>query len=372
MGLPSFSVRRQPFGTLPSGEAVEKITLQQAGAASHPKHTAEFTNYGGRWLCFTGPDRDGVLDDVIRGPATLEECLVDTGYAGALIGRFANRIAGASFALGGMQHSLAANAGEHTLHGGACGFDRALWQVVAAEPQSDCAYVELVHHSPDGDQGFPGNLEVHARYTLLAGGKLELRLAASTDRTTVINLTAHPYFNLSGHDSAHDDCLGHLLQLSAESFLGISPEGIPEGHPLAVAETPFDFRHAHSVGERFGSANLQLAHGHGYDHYFQVDNAWPLPASPVLHAVLQEPQRGRELRIHSTLPGLQFYTGNFLGQDSTAATRWRGHAPAHRSALCLEPQFPPNAPNRPDFPSTCLSPGGAWQHVIVYELGVMS
>ena len=371
MGLSSFSVRRESLGTLPDGMEVQKVTLTQEGVDAPSGHTAVFTNFGGRWLSFTGPDRHGELADVIRGPETLEECLADNDYAGAIIGRYANRLEGAAFELDGVRHHLTANDRGNTLHGGISGFDRCCWQVDEVVQQEDCAFVEMVHRSPHGDQGFPGDLEVRARYTLRERGRLQLDLIATTDRATVVSLTCHPYFNLNGRRMEEsDNSLGHFLELPAASFLPISANAIPAGNPRQVAHTPFDFRSPSVIGARVNWPDEQLKAGHGYDHYFYIDAASPTPIAPTLHAVLHEPARGRQLKIYSTLPGLQFYSGNFLAGASNLSSSDDNAVRAYRPAVCLEPQFPPNAPNRQDFPSTKLVPGLEWRHSIVYELGV--
>lgn len=377
--MSQFSVQQEDFGALPNGARVQKITLRQESPDLHAKYSTVVTNFGGRLLAFTGPDRHGEAANIIRGPSTLAECLGDTNYAGAIIGRYANRIASASFILDGTRYLLSANSAGNTLHGGNCGFDGALWQIVTAEHHVDHAYVEMTHTSPHGDQGFPGNLQVRARYTLFAGGRLQLHLSATTDQVTVISLTAHPYFNLLGVLNQRTDvgdepsggqCLQHQLQIPAAAFLAISPQGIPAGAPRSVAHTPFDFREPSVLQDRLGIADQQLLSGCGFDHCYLIDNAWPSSAQPTLHATLYEPQSGRQLRVHSTLPGLQFYSGNFLGRGGDSS-QWNGARPTCREALCLEPQFPPDAPNRPDFPSTRLAPGDEWRHVIVYSLGVV-
>lgn len=371
MGLNSFSVRRERFGTLPDGMDVQKITLRQEGVDALSGHTAVFTNFGGRWLSFTGPDRHGELADIIRGPETLEECLADKDYAGAIIGRYANRLEGAAFELDGVRHQLTANDRGNTLHGGINGFDRCCWQVSEIVQQEDSAFVELTHCSPHGDQGFPGNLEVRARYTLRDGGRLQLDLIATTDRATVVSLTYHPYFNLHGRRiEESDNSVGHLLQLPATSFLPISAHAIPTGNLRPVTHTPFDFRSPSVIGARMDWPDKQLEAGHGYDHYFPIDAASPTPVAPTLHAVLHEPTRGRQLKVYSTLPGLQFYSGNFLAGASKRGSSDDNAVGTYRPAVCLEPQFPPNAPNRQDFPSTKLVAGLEWRHSIVYELGV--
>ena len=372
MPLTGFSAHQENFGTLPDGNAVAMITLRQQPWATSAGYSASITNFGGRLLGFTGPDRHGIEANIVCGPATLADCLADSSYAGAIIGRYANRIADASFALDGCRHQLVANHGSNTSHGGAKGFDRALWRIMMAEAGPECAFVELAHLSPHGDQGFPGNLEVRARYTLYAGGRLQLDFSATTDRPTVVSLTCHPYFNLAGAKNPQPSgCLNHRLHIPATHFLPISAQSVPEGASCEVAGTPFDFRERHSVGERIANASSQLSRAGGYDHYFPIDAALPSATAPVLHAVLQEPLQGRQLKILSTLPGLQFYTGNFLGksEENLANEQPENYLLPYRSALCLEPQFPPDAPNRRDFPSTRLMPGETWRHAIVYELG---
>jgi aldose 1-epimerase len=273
-------------------------------------------------------------------------------HLGCVVGRYANRIAGARFAQDGRTHALVANDGPHCLHGGPQGFGRAVW---AAEPIGDAA-VELHHTSPDGDAGFPGNLDVRVVYRL-EGAALHLELAAATDAPTVVSLASHAYWNLE--DGGATPILDHLLEIAAARYAPVAADGIPTGALAPVAGTPLDFRAPRRIGERIGA--LVASRG-GYDHPFALDAG----AAPA--ARLVAPRSGRTLALRTSLPCLQLYSGN--GFDGARAFRAGVATPRH-GAVALEAQQFPNAPNEPAFPSARLDPGQPWEHRIVYELGVV-
>jgi aldose 1-epimerase len=315
-------------------------------------YRVRLTDLGATLMRLDAPDREGRADNVLLGydsPTHYPSGGAPDGhaYAGALCGRFGNRIAGAGFALDGRRVTLAANDGRHALHGGARGFDRAIWQV--ADVAKDA--ITLTHLSADGDQGFPGNLAVTACYALSPDGTLALTLTARTDAPTHLNLVAHPYFDLSAGTDA--TIAAHRLRIAAAAFLPTDAEAIPTGERRAVAGTPFDFREDRAIGEP-DATDPQIAIGRGYNHNFVLDGSGLREVARLSH-----PPSGRTLTIATDRPGLQFYTGGYLGAP------WHPHA-----GLCLEAQDWPDAPNRADFPSTRLDPGLEWRSETRWTLGV--
>ena len=299
------------------------------------------------------PDRDGHLDDVVLGYDGLEGYLGSRAYFGAIVGRYANRIAGGRFTLEGRTCTLARNDGENHLHGGARGFDKAVW---TARPLAGTA-LELRYSSRDGEEGYPGALEAIVIYRLTDGDALEIDYQASTDRATVCNLTHHSYFDLDGGN----DVLGHRLTLRASRFTPVGAGLIPTGELRAVAGTPMDFRKATAIGARIGARDEQLALAGGYDHNWVLDREG---AGLVPAATLVGPVSGRVLEVLTTEPGLQLYTGNSL--DGTIIGK-RGKVYGLRSGLCLEAQHFPDSPNHPAFPSTALHPGERYRSSTVYR-----
>lgn len=327
---------------LPDGRTARAFDLV-AGPCS-----VRLTDLGATLLRFDAPDRGGRLGNILLGhddPA--DHAAGPHIYAGALCGRVANRIAGARFVLDGRPVALAANDGRHCLHGGPVGFDQALWRVT--EVAADA--VTFAHSSPDGDQGFPGTLDVTARYSLSPGGTLALALTARTDRPTHVNLVAHPYFDLSA--GADDTIAAHQLTIAADAFLPTDAEAIPTGERRAVAGTPFNFREERAIGEPDPS-DPQVAIARGYNHNFVCRGSRLREVARLSH-----PPSGRTLTIATDRPGLQLYTGGFLGSP------WHPHM-----ALCLEAQDWPDAPNRPDFPSTRLDPGMEWRSETRWTVGL--
>jgi aldose 1-epimerase len=320
---------------------------------------ARITNYGGIVMSLHVPDRNGTFADVVLGYDKVDDYVKTSPYFGCLVGRYGNRIAKARFSLDGQEYHLAANDGPNSLHGGSKGFDKVLWtaQPVPSElgPALDLRYL-----SKHLDQGFPGNLDVIARYTLTEDGSLRVDFTATTDQKTIVNLTHHSYFNLAGRG----DILGHRLYLNAEHFTPVDATLIPTGELRSVSGTPFDFRKPTVIGARIDADDQQIRFGGGYDHNWVI--AKPPGALGLLARGL-EPASGRALEVLSTEPGTQFYSGNFL--DGTIVGKGGWHY-QKRSAFCIEPQHFPNTPNQPSFPSVALAPGETYRNTIVYRFFV--
>jgi aldose 1-epimerase len=342
---------RTRFGQV-DGVPVDLVTLRGGSGVE-----ARITPYGGIVVSLVSPDAAGRLGDVVLGFDELAGYRPNQAYLGAIIGRYANRIAGAEFALDGRAHRVAVNHGRHSLHGGTRGFDAVVW-TAETEATADGPALVLRHTSPDGDQGYPGTLDVTARYTVTGDGALRLDLRAVTDAPTVVALTQHSYFDLAGDGSALD---GELL-IPAGRFVPTDGEQIPTGEIAAVDGTPFDFRTPVRVGARIDEDHPQLAAGQGYDHTWLPD----VPAGDVRPvARLAHPRTGRVLEVRSDAPGLQFYAGNQL--DGSLVGKG-GRRYARRSALCFEPQPLPDSVHHPHFPSTVLRPGEEYRNTIAYRL----
>jgi aldose 1-epimerase len=341
---------------LPDGTGVESYTLKNAAGMQ-----ARITNYGGILTSLKVPDRDGRFEDVVLGHETLEPYLVNKPYFGAIVGRYANRIAKAQFQLDGNTYKLPANDGPNTLHGGVKGFDQAVWRTDTFDQPGEAGVV-LTHISRDGDQGFPGTMAVRVTYTLTDKNELVIDYRATTDKPTVVNLTHHGYFNLAGEGSG--DVLQHEVTINADRYTPVDATLIPTGVLAGVAGTPFDFRSKTAIGARIGADDTQLALGKGYDHNFVLNREG---AGLVLAARVEEPRSGRVMEVRTTEPGIQFYTGNFLDGSITGKS---GHVYGHRNGLCLETQHFPDSPNRPEFPTTTLRPGEEFNSRTVYAFSV--
>jgi aldose 1-epimerase len=335
------TITQAPFGQLPDGRQASLFTLTNANGM-----VVKITDFGGIVTEIHAPDRDGVLADVALGFDVLDPYRKDSPYFGALIGRYGNRIGKGRFVLDGQTIQLATNDGQNHLHGGSVGFDKVLWQASA-----DGRDLTLRYHSPDGEQGYPGNLDVTAVYTLTDDNELVVRFHAVTDRATPVNLTQHSYFNLAGSG----DILGHELSIDADAFVPIDAESIPEGPLAPVTGTPFDFRAPRTIGERIGYPDKQLRHGSGYDHCFVLNK--PAPKQLTRAAHVREPRSGRVLELFTQEPGVQLYSGNFLDGSLTG----KGQTYIHRSGFCLEPQHFPDSPNQPSYPNTILRPGEVYE-----------
>jgi aldose 1-epimerase len=346
-------VTSEPFGKMPDGTPVE-IFILSSGA-----YEARIATYGGIVVSLKAPDRNGNAADVVLGFDNLDGYVANfngpaDAFFGALIGRYANRIAHGSFTLDGTKYSLPLNNGENTLHGGPHGFNNVVWK---AKPVANG--VELTYLSKDGEAGFPGNMTATVRYTLMKGD-LRIEYSATTDKDTVVNLTNHSYFNLAGQG----DILGHQLTLHASRFTPVDAGLIPTGELKPVESTPFDFRKPTAVGARINADNEQLHLGRGYDHNWVLDSGGKKLAEA---AELYEPGSGRVLKVLTDQPGIQFYSGNFLD----GSIKGKGGKPyALHGALCLETQHFPDSPNHPDFPTTELKPGERYHTVTVYSFSV--
>lgn len=334
---------------------MELYSLKNASGAE-----VKITNLGGIIVSLTVPDRDGKMDDVVLGLDHVEDYPKVGRYLGALVGRYANRIAGGKFTLGGKEYTLALNNGANALHGGLIGFDKAVWdatpQLTAENPSLKLAYL-----SRDGEEGYPGNLRVEAIYSWSNDNVLTLQMSATTDKPTIVNLTNHSYFNLAG--AGKGDVLDHEVMINARHFTPVNDALIPTGELRAVEGTPLDFTRPMAIGARIEADDEQLRRGNGYDHNYVIDK--PLGELGLM-ARVREPASGRVLEVLSSAPGVQFYTGNFL-----SGIPGRGGAVYNkRHAFCLEPQHYPDSPNKPEFPSTVLEPGQVYRHTIVYRFSV--
>jgi aldose 1-epimerase len=345
-------VTTQPFGKMPDGTSVDLYTL-----ADGPVE-ARITNYGGIIVSLKVPDKKGTSEDIVLGFDNLDGYVANNNqkggaFFGAIIGRYANRIANASFTLDGKKYSVPRNDGANSLHGGPHGFNNVVWK---GKPIDNG--VELTYLSKDGEAGYPGNLWVRVRYTLNKGD-LRIDYSATTDKNTVLNLTNHSYFNLAGQ--GRGNILNHQLELDASRFTPVDSTLIPTGELKSVDSTPFDFRKSTAIGERIEAHDDQLRTGHGYDHNWVLDSAGGKLAEA---AEAYEPSSGRVLRVLTTQPGIQFYSGNFL--DGSIKGKG-GVAYEHRSGFCLETQHFPDSPNKPSFPSTELKPGQRFHSVTVFS-----
>ena len=332
------SISRKPFGTRPDGEEVYLFKLTNNNGVE-----VSITNYGGTITSILAPDRNGKLGDVALGYESLDDYVKNPRYFGALIGRYANRIAGGKFSLNGVEYQLAQNNGANHLHGGVKGFDKRVWQ--ATETTNG---LRLEYLSADGEENYPGTLNVAVDYSLNDENALRIDYHATTDRDTIINLTNHSYFNLGGEGTG--DILGHELVLHADSFTPVSDALIPTGEIRSVEGTRMDFRNGRVIGEG------------GYDHNFVLHDG--KHGSMRSAARLSEPGSGRVMEVLTTQPGIQFYSGNFLDGSlvGKGGVRYQKYA-----ALCLETQHFPDSPNQPNYPSTVLRAGDRYNESTIYK-----
>jgi aldose 1-epimerase len=345
-------VAKQRFGHTSEGTPVDLYSLADGNIE------VRIMTYGGTIVSLRAPDRKGKLDDVVLGFDSAEKYTAQTPYFGAIVGRYANRIAHGSFQLDRQTYSIPKNVGDNSLHGGIRGFDKVVW---AAKQVKDG--IELTYISADGDQGFPGTLTTTVRYTL-RGGALRIEYSATADKDTVLNLTNHSYFNLAGQGKG--DVLDHILKIDASRITPVDAALIPTGELRSVVGTPFDFRTPHAIGERINADEVQLRLGKGYDHNFVLDHP---PGQLAEAAEAYEPTTGRVLRVLTTEPGVQFYTGNFLDGSFTGK---EGRVYQRRFAFCLETQHFPDSPNHSNFPSTELKRGQKFRSVTVFQFSARS
>jgi aldose 1-epimerase len=348
-------VSRAPFGTVPGGPAIELFTLTNPGGVEVRAMT-----YGGIIVSLRVPDRRRQLDDIVLGFDTAAEYAAGHPYFGAIVGRYANRIANGRFVLDGKTYQLATNNGPNHLHGGVKGFDKVIW---SGEPFQDDrgAGVVFTYTSGDGEEGYPGTVKARVTYTLTDRNELLFDYHATADRPTVINLSQHSYFNLAGQGSR--DVLEHELQIHADRYTPVDDTLIPTGELAAVAGTPFDFRALTAIGARIGQDHVQLVRGRGYDHNYVLTRTGPDLQNA---ARVVERTTGRTLEVATTEPGVQFYSGNFL--DGTITGK-QGRVYRQRYGFCLETQHFPDSPNEPAFPSTVVGPGQEYRSRTVFRFG---
>ena len=343
-----------PWGKTPAGESVELYTLTNAKGAE-----ATIATFGGRIVSLKVPDRAGKMDDVVTGFDNLDGYFSKTPPPnfGALIGRYGNRIGKGHLSLNGVEYKLATNNGQNHLHGGVRGFDQVVWKAKEGPGQS----LELSYFSKDGEENYPGNLSSTVVYTLTDDNGLRIDYSATTDKDTIVNLTNHVYFNLSGDG----DILGHQVMINADRFTPVDKGLIPTGELRSVEGTPFDFRTAKAIGERIDAKDEQIGYGPGYDHNYVLNRSG---GSLELAAKVTDPKSGRVMEVLTTEPGLQFYTGNFL--DGSLRGKG-GKVYTRRSAFCMETQHFPDSPNKPNFPSVVLKPGAKYQTSTVYRFSTL-
>lgn len=339
-------ITKAPFGNV-DGKDVFLFTLTNAKGTQ-----IKISSYGGVVTSWVAPDKDGKRSNIVLGFDSLSGYLAKPPYFGALIGRYGNRIAKGKFKIDSTEYTLAINNTPNALHGGLKGFDKVVWE--AAADNDFIPTLSLSYLSKDGEEGYPGNLKVNVRYTLTDDNELKIEYKAETDKATVLNLTNHSYFNLTGDVS--NTILDHSLMIDADNYTPVDSTLIPIGHISPVKNTPFDFTKAEKIGSRIDSVKG------GYDHNFVLNKK---DSNLTLVAVLTEPKTGRKLEVSTTEPGLQFYTGNFL--DGSIKTS-DGKAINQHTALCMETQHFPDSPNQPSFPTTLLRPGQQYHSVTVYKL----
>jgi aldose 1-epimerase len=356
--MTQLSLSKKPFGITPDGVSVEEYTL------SNDNMEVRIITYGGVITSIRVPDQKGQLSNVVLGFERLEPYLTQSPYFGCITGRYANRIANAKFTLNGKEYKLSANDGTGLLHGGFKGFDKQIWKVKEITTDAQVG-IELSYLSPDGEEGFPGNLDTTVTYTLNAQNELNIAYQATTDKVTVLTLTNHSYFNLAGEGSGA--IFDHELMLNADHYTPVNSVAIPTGEIAKVEGTPFDFRKAQRIGERIRSGHQQMVYGRGYDHNWVLNRANPKDGEMMLAAKVLEPKSGRTLEVLTTEPAIQFYSGNFITGTLVGPS---GNTYRQGDGLCLETQHYPDSPNQPTFPSTVLNPGETYDTTTVFRFSI--
>ncbi|HEY2465174.1 MAG TPA: aldose epimerase family protein [Steroidobacteraceae bacterium] len=353
-GARAADAKREPFGTLADGRQVESVVLSNKTGIR-----VRIMTLGAAIQALSVPDRMGRSGDIVLGFDSPQEYLQNPSYFGATVGRFANRIAKGHFTLDGKTYTLATNDHGNHLHGGLKGFDKVLWSIDSVKSASPAIAV-FSYTSPDGEEGYPGTLHVTASYSLSDAATLQVEFKATTDKSTIVNISNHSYFNLSAESGA--SVLSHLLLVNASKYTPVDAGLIPTGELRAVAGTPFDFRKATAIGARVRDGHdQQIRFGRGYDHNFVLDGT---VGALRLAARVADPSSGRVMEIFTKAPGLQFYSGNFL--DATFAGKGR-RVYREGDALVLEPQLFPDAPNQKSFPSARLDPGNTYVNIMEYR-----
>lgn len=335
------AVTKAPFGKTADGKPVELYTLTGKNGVE-----AKISTFGATLVSLKEPDRNGKLASVVLGFDSVDPYVKGVPFYGATIGRYGNRIALGKFTLDGKTYQLPTNDGPNSLHGGTKGFDKRLWKAEPVETKDGSA-LKLTYVSADGEEGYPGQLTVHVTYTLRNDNALTISYEATTTKPTVVNLTNHSYFNLSGNPDK--TILDHVLTIKADRITPVNKTLIPTGELKPVKGTPFDFTKPTAVGARIGADDEQLKFGKGYDHNWVLNSSGKLATA----AILEDPSTGRVLEVQTDQPGIQFYSGNFMdGKPAGKGTVYK-----YRTGLCLETQHFPDSPNKPNFPSTELKPG---------------
>lgn len=347
------SITSRFYGKTETGEEVTLFTLSNSKGMS-----AEIINLGGIVVSLFVPDRNGNTNDIVLGYDQLEDYLKPGPYFGALIGRHANRIENSEFSLNGVTYRLAANDGKNHLHGGLKGFDKMVWAAKALE-SSEGTCLELTYLSKDGEENYPGNLDVKVTYTLTNDNALKIAYNAVSDKDTVVNLTNHSYFNLAGHASGN--VLKHELKINANQFTPNNREGIPTGEIKSVKGTPMDFTALTPIGHGINAEDEQIACGNGYDHNWVLNTNGNISETA---AEVYESTSGRFMEVYTTKPGVQFYSANFLDGSEVGKG---GTAYQQRAGLCLETQYFPNALKHTHFPSPILKAGQEYNHTTIYK-----
>ena len=350
-------MNKRPFGTLKTGTALTEYALDNANRIQ-----VRVIPYGGIITAVEVPDRQGIVRNVVLGFDDLSHYETCTTYFGCVAGRYANRIARGKFSLGGKAYQLAVNDGPNHLHGGLRGFDKRLWEVAREFSEPEGEGLELHYLSPDGEENYPGSLDVSMTYTLTRENALRIDYRAGTDAPTILNLTNHSYWNLAGEGSGA--IYDHILQLNADRYTPVDATAIPLGELAPVEGTPFDFREPKAVGADIRSDHQQVAYGKGYDHNWVINRPSLDDQSLVKAAELSEPASGRRMEVWTTEPGIQFYSGNFLDGSYYGPSR---RAYRQGDGLALETQHFPDSPNRPGFPGTALFPGSVYRSTTIYK-----
>jgi aldose 1-epimerase len=345
------TIQKEKFGETPDGRVIHLYTLKNPNGIK-----VKIINYGAAIVSIEVPDKNGNFADIVLGYDSLDGYMNDSVYLGVTVGRYANRIAGGKFTIDGVEYRLAKNNGENHLHGGIEGFFKKVWSEKNVFSSKEKAGIELSYLSKDKEEGYPGNLQSIVKYTLTLNNELIIEYEASTDKPTPVNLTNHSYFNLKGHGNG--DILNHRIMLNAKKYTPVDEGLIPTGEIKGVEGTPLDFTKVEEIGARI--EELDEKFGGGYDHNFVLES---VSDSLVLAAKVIEPESGRVLEIYTTKPGIQFYIGNYLnnikGKSDKIYNKYFG--------FCLEPQYFPDSPNKPNFPSSILKPDEKRKELIVYK-----
>jgi len=353
------SISPEDFTGVVEGDSVKLYVLTNKNGLE-----ATFTNFGQRLVSLHVPDKNGKFEDVVLGYATLEKYLNSPrSFFGSIVGRYGNRIAKGSFSIGKNTYSLAKNNNGNHLHGGDKGFESVVWKVDSATSNG----ITFSRISPDMEEGYPGNLDVQVSYILTDNNELKINYKATTDKSTIVNLTHHSFFNLKGEGNG--DINDHILRINADKYTPVDKGLIPTGEIAKVANTPFDFTEPRKIGSEIDADFSQLKMGNGYDHNFVLNDSPKNEDGFTLCAKVVEPQSGRTMEVYTDEPGVQFYGGNFM--DGTTIGK-SGKPYVFRGSFCLETQHFPDSPNRPNFPSTLLEPGEEYISNCIYKFGVVS